>query len=119
MWIDEVQAELSKVYGKEGAKQVARNIIPSCIADFRKLLTSSKPGETVKEPDTVSACGLGGYGIGSERTKSDDESVLIKEKYKTEDGRVILLFTGVSSRAGGKLLSVNVNDREIDADIEL
>ena len=43
----------------------------------------------------------------------------MKEKYKTEDGRVILLFTGVSSAAGGKLLSVNVNDREIDADIEL
>ncbi|MCR5775333.1 MAG: hypothetical protein K6G42_09645 [Lachnospiraceae bacterium] len=88
MWIEEVTDELSAIYGAK-AGEVARTIIPPCLADFGKMLGKAAPGSRVSE------------------------------EYKTEDEKALLIFAGEKTEEGRRLISVTVNGKEIAADIRL
>ena len=55
-------------------------IFMNCLVPLIENYTKPLAFGIVKEPDTVSARISGGYGIGSERSKSDNKLALLKEK---------------------------------------
>ena len=89
MWMDEVTVKLAEIYGGNKARQVCMTIMPSCMADFAKMLKKAQPDVTVNET------------------------------YGTEDRLAELLFTGRRTGDGCFLDSVEVNGYKIIAEAEL
>ncbi|MBQ9606562.1 MAG: hypothetical protein IJV16_05235 [Lachnospiraceae bacterium] len=89
MWIEKVTDKLSEIYGEDKAGQVSMNIMPSCIADFSKMLEKAAPGDTVNET------------------------------YRTEDGLAELFFTGIKTDSVSILKFVDVNGQRVTAEVEL
>ncbi|MBO5550617.1 MAG: hypothetical protein J5966_01540 [Lachnospiraceae bacterium] len=85
MWMDEVTGRLQEIYGRDQAKRICMTIMPSCMADFEKMLKKARPG------------------------------VIVKETYRTEDKLAVLLFTGKRTGDGCILDSVEVNGYKIMA----
>ena len=89
MWIDEVTGRLSEIYGRAGAGKICMTIMPSCMADFTKMLKKARPGD------------------------------IVKESYTTEDRMAKLIFTGRRTGNSCILDSVEGNGHKIMAEATL